>query len=64
MLSDIALQLHARIDLQDASIVAAIVEGVDPRFITRLKSVRNDLAKAWGAQIVRDQFEAHDMVGA
>lgn len=57
MLSEIALQLHARIDIQDATIVAAIVEGVDPRFINRLKAVRNDLAKAWGAQIQKDQFE-------
>lgn len=64
MLSEIALQLHAQIDIQDATIVAAIVEGVDPRFIARLKAVRNDLAKAWGQQILRDQFSAHERVTA
>jgi hypothetical protein len=57
-MSEIALQLAARIDLQDATIMAAIVEGVDLRFLARLKAVRNDLARAWGAQILRDQFIA------
>jgi hypothetical protein len=64
VLSEITLQLHARIDLQDGVIAAAIVEGVDPRFIARLKAVRNDLAKAWGQQILRDQFSAHERVTA
>jgi len=37
---------------------------VDPRFLARLEVVRNELAKAWGAQILRDQFIAAGKVTA
>jgi len=58
VLSDIALQLHARIDIQDANIALAVLAEAHPKLIQRMQAVAMDLRRAWGAQIQRDQFAA------
>lgn len=59
-MSEIALQLHARIELYDAATREGLADGMDRRFLPGRLVGRNQLVQAWGAQTIRDQFENHD----
>jgi hypothetical protein len=63
-LSSQAKELNQRIEWQDNLLAMALVEGASDRFLARIRAVRNDLVREWGAQIQRDQFDAHSKAGA
>lgn len=59
-----AKDLNAKIEWQDNLYAMALCENASPKFLERIRAVRNDLAREWGAQILKDQFDEHIKVGA
>lgn len=59
-----ARDLNTAIEWQDNLYAMALVENASPKFLERIRAVRNDLTREWGAQILKDQFDEHIRVGA
>lgn len=58
MVSAKANDLHAQIEWQDNLLAMALCENASPKFLERIRAVRNDKVREWAAQIQRDQFDA------